>query len=164
MVIFELMLVKSLISGRLAFPLSFRRTLPILFGVRKVVMGNIFANVKEFYIFTFISIIKFDKKFIEVNSVKSINSWIYYKFNITDTPPISTCFKFKNDITWVTNGDFFYERWISLFHFSFQFCEKNYLPNSQEKSQLRKDLFDTSNDVSILHFWLIRYVHGRIDT
>ena len=27
-----------------------------------------------------------------------------------------------------------------------------YLPNSQEKSQLRKILFDTSNDVSILHF------------
>ena len=43
-------------------------------------MGNIFANVKEFYIFTFISIIRFERKFIEVNSVKSINNWIYFSF------------------------------------------------------------------------------------
>ena len=70
-------------------------------------MGNTFADVKEFYIFTFISIIRFEKKFIEVNSVKSINNWIYYKFSITDTPLLSACFKFKNDITWVINGDFF---------------------------------------------------------
>ena len=107
MVIFELRVVKSLISGRLAFPLSFRRTLPIFFGVRKVVMGSIFANVKEFYIFTFISNIRFERKFIEVYSVKSINKWIYCKFSITDTPLLSTCFKFKNDVTWVMNGDFF---------------------------------------------------------
>ena len=60
--------------------------------------------------------------------------------------------------------NFFYERWISLFHSSFQFCEKISLPNSQEKNQLRKNWFDTSNNVSILHFWLIRYVPRRIDT
>ena len=40
------------------------------------------------------------------------------------------------------------------------FVKKKYFQNSQEKSQLRKNLFDTLNDVSILHFWLIRYVPG----
>ena len=43
-------------------------------------MGNIFKNAKDFYIFTFISIMRFERKFIEVNSVKSINTWIYFSF------------------------------------------------------------------------------------
>ena len=34
------------------------------FRVRKVVMGNIFAGVKGFYIFTSISIIRFERRFI----------------------------------------------------------------------------------------------------
>ena len=59
-------------------------------------------------------------------------------------------------ITWVLIFFFFF-RFISLFPSSFQFSEKNSLPNPQEKSQFRKNWFDTSNDVSVLHFWLTWY-------
>ena len=60
-------------SERLAFPLPFPPILPLLFRVRKVVMGNIFANAKEFYIFTFISIIRFERKFIAWNKFSQVN-------------------------------------------------------------------------------------------
>ena len=37
--------------------------------------------------------------------------------------------------------NFLFERWISLFHSSFQFSEKISLPNPQEKSQFRKTTY-----------------------
>ena len=42
---------------------------------------------------------------------------------------------------------FFFVWWISLFHSSFQFSEKSSLSSPQEKSQFRKNWFDTSNDI-----------------
>ena len=38
----------------------------------------------------------------------------------------------------VSNSEIFFDPWISLFHSSFQFREKNYLPNPQEKANLEK--------------------------
>ena len=81
-------------------------------------MGNIFANAKEFYMFTFISIIRFERKSLlekiqpsQLTTEFTLVSFLLIHknmFNITDTPLLSiTCFKFKNDITWVINGEFF---------------------------------------------------------
>ena len=129
-----------MISGRLAFPVSFQHTLPILFGVRKVVKGNIFVNAKEFYIFTFIPIIRFEGKFIKVILAKSINNWIYYKFNITDTTSLSiACFKFENNITWVINDEYFL--WTVNFFVSLFFpvlWKKNICQTLRRRANLEK--------------------------
>ena len=69
------------------------------------------------------------------------------------------------------SDDLSFKRWKFFLNGEFlcftllsNFVKKIYLPNSQEKRQFRKNWFDTWKDLSILHFWLIRYVLWRIAT
>ena len=63
------------------------------------------------------------------------------KFSIIDTPPLSMmCFKFKNDITWVLNGDFLFNSRLFCFILLSNFVKKVPCQTLRRRANLEKSV------------------------